>query len=164
MIQTLLRAECCCVAGIKKGIVEVADVVVVNKSDGDLVPAARRIAAEYTSALKFMRPRSKVWRPTVTRISSLDQSGVPELWDTLSQFQHVTFTQGELTARREHQLKLWFWRHIRDHIMGRFQAHPALQRLLPDTERLVMRGLVTPGLAADYMLEAFLHNFNDIKS
>lgn len=54
-------------AGIKKGIVEVADIVVVNKSDGDLVPAARRIQTEYTSALKFIRPRSKTWRPCVSK-------------------------------------------------------------------------------------------------
>jgi LAO/AO transport system kinase len=58
-------------SGIKKGIVEVADVVVVNKSDGDLVPAARRIQTEYLSALKFVRPKSRNWRPTVSGLYSL---------------------------------------------------------------------------------------------
>ncbi|XP_005111521.1 methylmalonic aciduria type A homolog, mitochondrial [Aplysia californica] len=147
--------------GIKKGIVEVADYVVVNKSDGDLVPAARRIQAEYTSALKFMRPRSKVWKPKVTRISSLDKSGIPELWETLKEFKNLTLAEGELTARREKQLNLWFRSHIRDHIMGRFERQPHIQRLLPEMENLVTRALVTPGLAADYMLEQFLGGSGD---
>ncbi|CAL1527679.1 unnamed protein product [Lymnaea stagnalis] len=144
--------------GIKKGIVEVADVVIINKCDGDLMPAARRIQAEYTSALKFMRPRSRVWRPKVTCISSLEKNGIPELWNTLQDFQRSSFAAGELISRRERQLKLWLWNHIRDHIMGRFEKHSTVKSLMPMMEELVVKGHVTPGLAADYLLRQFITN------
>ncbi|XP_059144028.1 methylmalonic aciduria type A protein, mitochondrial-like [Physella acuta] len=142
--------------GIKKGIVEVADIVIVNKSDGDLLPAARRIQSEYSSALRFMRPRSKVWRPKVTKVSSLEKTGISELWEMQQDFKQATFSAGELTRRREKQLKLWLWNHIKDHIMGKFENHSSVKHLLPQMEDLVINGHVTPGLAADYMMKQFI--------
>ncbi|CAG5119901.1 unnamed protein product [Candidula unifasciata] len=141
--------------GIKKGIVEVADLVIVNKSDGDLMPAARRIQSEYISALKFMRPRWKVWKPKVTRISSIEKTGVEELWGTMQEFREKTLASGELISHREKQLKLWLWNHIRDQVMDRFERDPKVKALLPQVEHLVSKNRVTPGLAADYMLQLY---------
>ncbi|GFN83791.1 methylmalonic aciduria type a protein, mitochondrial [Plakobranchus ocellatus] len=142
--------------GIKKGIVEVSDVVVVTKCDGDLLPAARRIQSEYISALKFMRPRSAVWKPQVARVSALEKAGVSELWDLTQKFRQLRLDSGELITTRRKQLRLWLASHVRDHIMGRFQQHPRVRALLPDMEKMVMDGLITPGLAADYLLEVFV--------
>ncbi|KAH9513889.1 hypothetical protein Btru_031673 [Bulinus truncatus] len=139
--------------GIKKGIVEVADIVVVTKSDGDLLPAARRIQTEYSSALRFMRPRSKTWRPKVTRVSSLEKTGILELWEMLQDFRNDSLASGDLLSRREKQLRLWLWNHIRENIMGRFESQPKVRNLLPVLEDLVVKGHITPGLASDYMLQ-----------
>lgn len=141
--------------GIKKGIVEVSDVVVVTKCDGDLLPAARRIQSEYISALKFMRPRSRVWKPKVTRVSSLEMTGVSELWGLTQEFKQKRLESGEFLATRRKQLRLWLASHVKDHIMGRFHKHPRVHALLPTMEQMVMDGNITPGLAADYLLEVF---------
>ena len=85
--------------GIKRGIVELADIVVVNKADGDLLPAARRVAAEYTSALKFMPRKYKCWRPQVGMISSLNGDGLDGLWDLILDFKTEMINSGEFYAR-----------------------------------------------------------------
>ncbi|ESO88474.1 hypothetical protein LOTGIDRAFT_193351 [Lottia gigantea] len=145
--------------GIKKGIVEVADIVIVNKSDGDLIPAARRIQTEYISALKFMRKRSKVWKPKVTRISSFTKDGIPELWDTLSEYRKVMVESTEFTTRRQKQLKIWMWNHIKDNILDVFCENHKVEDKLPMLENLVMKGAVTPGFAADLLLRDFIQTF-----
>uniref|UniRef100_A0A0B7AUY7 AAA+ ATPase domain-containing protein n=1 Tax=Arion vulgaris TaxID=1028688 RepID=A0A0B7AUY7_9EUPU len=142
--------------GIKKGIVEVADLVIVNKCDGDLVAAARRIQSEYTSALKFTRPRWKVWKPKVTRISSHEKTGITDLWRMMQEFKQSALASGELMSNRENQLILWLWNHIRDHVMDRFEHDRKVKTLLPQVEELVLKNHVTPGLAADYMLKLFI--------
>ncbi|KAK7097166.1 hypothetical protein V1264_004182 [Littorina saxatilis] len=146
--------------GIKRGIVEVADLVVVNKSDGDLEPAARRIQAEYISALKFMRRQSKIWKPKVLRISSLTGMGVDELWDTMKKYRKLTTEAGELKAKRERQLQVWLWSHIRDRILQDFRRQPEVAEKLPELESMVRSGAVTPGLAADILLDRFFGSWN----
>jgi len=86
--------------GIKRGIVELADIVVVNKADGDLLPAARRVAAEYTSALKFMPRKYSCWRPQVGMISSLTGDGLDGLWDLILDFKSEMIKSGEFGASR----------------------------------------------------------------
>ncbi|CAH1268215.1 MMAA [Branchiostoma lanceolatum] len=141
--------------GLKKGIVEVADLVVVNKADGDLLPAARRIQAEYTSALKFVRPRSQVWRPRVIRVSSLTKEGIPKAWDRMTGFRSKTWNSGELDMKRRRQHRVWMWNHIQDSMIKLFRQHPRVQRSIDAMEGRVMRGEVTPGAAADALLREF---------
>ncbi|KAK6975675.1 methylmalonic aciduria type A protein mitochondrial [Biomphalaria glabrata] len=100
-----------------------------------------------------MRSRSKAWRPKVTKVSALEKTGISELWEMMQDFRESTLLCGELLSRRERQLKLWLWNHIRDHIMGRFERQPKVKSMLPVLEDLVVKGHVTPGLAADYMLQ-----------
>ncbi|XP_064608688.1 methylmalonic aciduria type A protein, mitochondrial-like [Liolophura sinensis] len=142
--------------GIKKGIVEVADVVVVNKSDGDLVAAARRIQAEYISALKYMRHRSHTWTPQVTRISSVTKEGIPELWANMIDFREKMTESRELTKKREEQHKIWMWNHIKDNILDLFRSHPSVRRKVPELEYQVAKGVITPGLAADLLMKEFI--------
>ncbi|KAF3822343.1 hypothetical protein GH733_007717 [Mirounga leonina] len=92
--------------GIKRGIIEMADLVAITKSDGDLIVPARRIQAEYVSALKLPRKRSEVWRPKVIRISARSGEGITEMWDKMRGFQDLMLASGELMAKRQRQQKL----------------------------------------------------------
>ncbi|KAG7258874.1 hypothetical protein CRUP_014359, partial [Coryphaenoides rupestris] len=141
--------------GIKRGIIEMADLVVVTKSDGDLLVPARRIQTEYTSALKLLHKKSTTWIPKVVRISSQTGEGVPELWARMEAFRAATLGAGELQARRRAQQRVWMWSLIREDVLGRFRRHPAVRRELPRLEDAVTRGAVSPGLAADLLLDAF---------
>lgn len=141
--------------GIKRGIIEMADLVVVTKSDGDLIVPARRIQAEYTSALKLLRKKSKVWKPKVIRISSQTGQGIPELWDTVLQFQEAMLSSGELRVRRQNQQKVWLWNLIQENALLNFRQHPAVCAELPELELRVTHGDISPGLAADLLLKAF---------
>lgn len=142
--------------GIKKGIVEVADIVIVNKSDGDLVAAARRIQLEYISAVKYMRRRSSVWKPMVVRISSLTKEGIPDLWTDIETFKASAMQAGEFWHKRQKQYKVWMWNYLKSHIMDLFMKHPAVQGLVQEVEDKVARGEATPGQGADLLLKQFV--------
>ncbi|KAL2098366.1 hypothetical protein ACEWY4_007573 [Coilia grayii] len=141
--------------GIKRGIIEMADLVVVTKSDGDLVVPARRIQAEYTSALKLMRKKSRCWKPKVVRVSSQTGEGVADLWNTMLAFKSVGLNSGELLTRRRNQQKVWMWNLIQENALRHFQEHPSVAALLLQLEERVTRGEISPGLAADLLLKAF---------
>ncbi|XP_060782521.1 methylmalonic aciduria type A protein, mitochondrial [Neoarius graeffei] len=141
--------------GIKRGIIEKADLVVVTKADGDLVVPARKIQAEYTSALKLLRKKSKTWTPKVVRVSSQTGQGVHELWDIMLQYRDTMLSSGELQTRRREQQKVWLWSLIQENAMRHFQEHPEVRAALPEMERRVAQGDVSPGLAADLLLRAF---------
>ncbi|KAM4900391.1 methylmalonic aciduria type A protein, mitochondrial [Sylvia borin] len=141
--------------GIKRGIIEMADMVVINKADGDLVVPARRIQAEYISAMKLLRRRSKVWRPKVLRISAKTGEGVSDLWDKMTEFRDLALASGELVARRRKQQKVWMWNLIQENMLEHFRSHSAVKDKIPLLEEKVLRGVLSPGLAADLLLKAF---------
>uniref|UniRef100_A0A1A8C179 Methylmalonic aciduria (Cobalamin deficiency) cblA type n=1 Tax=Nothobranchius kadleci TaxID=1051664 RepID=A0A1A8C179_NOTKA len=141
--------------GIKRGIIERADLVVVTKSDGDLVVPARRIQSEYTSALKLLRRNSKSWNPEVVRASSHSSEGIPEVWAKMESFRNTVLTSGELQGRRRAQQKVWMWSLIQENVLCHFQNHPSVREALPRLEERVTRGVISPGLAADLLLKAF---------
>ena len=103
--------------GIKRGIVEQSDLIVVNKFDGDLKPAARRVAYEYMSALKYIRPASKDWRPEVKLCSSLEGDGVAEVWERMTEFREKMVECGELEARRRRQHLRWMWSYVEERLL-----------------------------------------------
>ncbi|KAM9086659.1 methylmalonic aciduria type A protein, mitochondrial isoform 1-T2 [Megaptera novaeangliae] len=141
--------------GIKRGIIEMADLVAITKSDGDLVVPARRIQAEYVSALKLLRRRSGVWRPKVIRISARSGEGITEMWDTMKEFQDVMLASGELTAKRQKQQRVWMWNLIQENVVEHFRTHPTVRKRIPLLEKSVLSGALSPGLAADLLLKAF---------
>jgi len=142
--------------GLKRGIMEHSHLVVVNKADGDLVEAAFRMKYEYTSALKFMRPISKNWKPKVLRISSLTKDGLPELWDVMKEFHQTMIQTGEIYETRRKQQRVWMWNHITQHIIQVFRNDPKVKIHIRDIERQVELGLVTPGHAAETLLSYFV--------
>ncbi|XP_041116038.1 methylmalonic aciduria type A protein, mitochondrial [Polyodon spathula] len=141
--------------GIKRGIIEMADLVVVTKADSDLLVPARRIQAEYTSALKLLRNKSKLWKPQVTRVSSKTGEGVPELWAKIKEFHEAMLGSGELLARRSSQQRVWMWNLIQENALRHFREHPAVREQIPGLEQKVTSGVLSPGLAADLLLKAF---------
>ncbi|TNM85822.1 hypothetical protein fugu_008093 [Takifugu bimaculatus] len=142
--------------GIKRGIIERADLVVVTKSDGDLVVPARRIQAEYTSALKLLRRQSKSWNPKVMRASSQTNEGIPEAWAVMQSYQDAMLASGELQRRRQAQHKVWMWSLIQENVLLHFSNHPGVRGALPQLEEKVTKGAISPGLAADLLLKTFL--------
>ncbi|XP_063776671.1 methylmalonic aciduria type A protein, mitochondrial [Pseudophryne corroboree] len=141
--------------GIKRGIVEMVDLVAITKADGDLLIPARKIQAEYVSALKLLRKRSKTWKPQVVRISTKSGEGIPELWKKITEFKDTMFTSGELLSRRRSQQKVWMWSLIQENVLLHFRNHQAVKDRIPLLEKQVLAGVLSPGLAADMLLKAF---------
>lgn len=141
--------------GIKRGIIERAELVVVTKSDGDLVVPARRIQAEYTSALKLLRRQSKSWNPKVVRASSQTFEGIPEVWAKMEAYREAALASSELQGRRRAQQRVWMWSLIQESVLCHFQNHPGVREALPHLEERVTKGAISPGLAADLLLRAF---------
>ncbi|KAJ1556866.1 hypothetical protein HK096_010381 [Nowakowskiella sp. JEL0078] len=105
--------------GLKKGIVEVSDLILVNKADGDLLPAARIAQMEYTSALKFIQPIYKGWKPEVLRMSSVEKTGIEDAWKTMLKFYKTMEISGQMQKRRGYQRKVWMWRQVQDELLQR---------------------------------------------
>ena len=142
--------------GIKKGIVELADMIVVNKADGDLAPAARRAAAEYHAALGFLRPASASWKPPVLQCSALHQIGIDAVWERISAFREIMTGSGEFGEKRAQQAKTWLWSEVSGTLLARLREHPAVAERLQGLEKQVMAGTISPAAAARQLLDAFL--------
>lgn len=143
--------------GIKKGVMELADVVVVNKADsaGDARQRATRTAAEISSALRLVRAANAVWHPKTLLCSSLEKSGVDDVWATVREFEAVMKRCGAWTERRLAQKREWFDALVTEQLLRDFHASPAVAqaraRLLLDLEA----NRVSPGVAADELLRTF---------
>lgn len=141
--------------GIKKGIVEMADLVLVNKTDGDLKPAAKRIQAEYTSALKLLRRPSDVWRPRVYPVSALYNEGFEKVWWKMQQFREVMIKNETFHLKRKQQYNAWMWNYIEDNIMQSFVSNNSVKLELEKYEKMIENGEITPYMAADALLKIF---------
>lgn len=140
--------------GIKKGVLELADVVVVNKADGRHAIEAKAAARELAAAIRLIYPRETVWRPPVLTLSALEGDGLPELWDTVLKHRDVLTAAGIFDARRRAQQVDWTWSMVRDSVLDRVLTHPAVRRMRAEIERQVLDGELTPALAAQQILDA----------
>lgn len=143
--------------GIKRGIMELADLVVVNKADGDLAAAAGRAAADYANAVHLLRPKWRSWSTEVLACSALERRGITEVWDAVRRFRLAVEGSGELRAVRARQATAWMWSEIRDALLERFTADEEVARLLPSMEHDVATGRIAPTEAARRLLDAFTH-------
>jgi LAO/AO transport system kinase len=141
--------------GIKKGILEIADMIAVNKADGDMAVPARRAAADYRRALEIMKPASPNWRPPVQTCSALTGDGLSEIWDQIREHRTALVGSGEFNAKRRDQRIRWMWSTIRDRLMLNLDGNRAVREILPELERAVAEDRMTPGHAADRVLGAF---------
>lgn len=140
--------------GIKKGVLELADIVVVNKADGKHAIEAKAAAAELSSAIRLIYPRETLWRPPVLTMSALEGTGLTELWDTVLKHRDVLTQAGEFDARRRSQQVDWTWAMVRDAVLDRVHSHPEVKVIRAEVERKVRDGELTATLAAQQILEA----------
>ena len=140
--------------GIKKGVLELADIVVVNKADGDHLAEARTAARELSGAIRLIHPRETLWRPPVLTMSAAEGTGLTELWDTVERHRRVLSEAGELEARRRAQLVDWTWQMVRETVLDRVLSNPKVRKMRADVERQVKAGELTPALAAQQILSA----------
>src|SRR5262245_51254747 len=138
--------------GIKKGILEIADALAVNKCDGDTVARAERAAAEYRSALRLFRHVSANWDPPVLTISALEGRGMERVWATIEEHRARLGATGELAARRRAQQQEWLWSMLRDGLEEHFRGRADVRRLLPELEAEVIAARMTPTEAARRLL------------
>lgn len=142
--------------GIKKGILELADLLAVNKADGDNRVRALAAQKEYESALQYLPTRSTVWQPKVEVVSGLTGEGLDLLWQQITEHRAALIGAGELESRRQEQNLRWMWSLIDERLKERFLANPEVARSLPDLEVAVLEGRLTPVGAAEELLIRFL--------
>ena len=132
---------------IKKGIMEIADMIVVNKADID-VRAAQLARAQLKSALHLLRPASANWTVPVLTLSALHKDGVVEFWQQVEAYRKAMQASGEFEAKRRHQALAWMWEMIDSGLRARFRSHPEVKRQLPGLREAVEEGATTPSAAA----------------
>jgi LAO/AO transport system kinase len=142
--------------GIKRGVVELADLVLVNKADGELAAAAHRSAADYASALQLLRPHLPEWQVPVRAVSALEGTGIHEVWDDVAHFRAALEQSGTWSRRRAEQARAALWSEIGDSLLDHFRTAPAVAPLLAAVEAEVIAGTRTPTAAARALLAAFL--------
>ncbi|MFF1307113.1 methylmalonyl Co-A mutase-associated GTPase MeaB [Streptomyces sp. NPDC058307] len=141
--------------GIKKGVLELADVIAVNKADGPHERDAKAAARELAGALRLMHGKDAFWTPPVLSCSAREATGLDVVWERLEQHRTLLDSAGRLTAKRRDQQVGWAWTMVRDELLGRLHSHPAVRSLAPDLEQQVREGRLTATLAAERILEAF---------
>jgi LAO/AO transport system kinase len=142
--------------GIKKGVLELADVVAVNKADGPHELDCKRAARELAGALRLIGQPEGSWIVPVLTCSAETGAGLPELWSAIEQHQTRQRGSGELDQRRGEQQVVWTWDTVRDRLLDRMRASTEVRDLVPEIERQVRNGELPPSLAADKILTAFL--------
>jgi LAO/AO transport system kinase len=138
--------------GLKKGVVELADMIAVNKADGDNIARAKAAAAEYRAALHILTPRSPTWTPPVVTYSALTGEGIATLWEKVLDHREKLTESGEIAARRREQQVKWMWTMFDDTLRTRLRSDPALKDRLPQIEADVADGRLSPTLAIDEII------------
>jgi LAO/AO transport system kinase len=149
--------------GVKKGIMEVADLVVINKSDGELATPARHAASSVRQALQLSRPKTKYWKTKVLRCSALMNEGVPEVWDKVREYRHVMTNtidentlQSELIKKRSNQSSMWMLRQFQSMVLKTLDKDDSnLSILSKQLKRDLIAGHITPRAAASKLFDEF---------
>jgi GTPase len=135
--------------GLKKGIVELADMVAVNKADGDNMARAKVAAAEYRAALNILQPHSPTWSPPVVTYSALTGDGISGLWRQVLAHKKLMTESGELATRRREQQVKWMWSMLEERLTARLRSDPAVRGKLKTAEAQVAAGKLAPTLAVE---------------
>lgn len=135
--------------GIKKGLVELADMIAVNKADGDNLKRAKAAAAEYNAALHILAPRSEHWFPPVLTYSALTGDGIEALWEKILAHRTAMIACGDFETRRRQQQVKWMYTILEDRLHARLRSDPVIRAKVKQTEAAVANGRMTPAVAAD---------------
>ncbi len=142
--------------GIKKGVLEIADMIAVNKADGeDGKHRARAAAANYRSALHILTPRTQTWTPPVITISGLANEGLSDMWRQIELFRDKMNATGEWSEKRSRQQVAWLWSMLEDRLMHSFKNAPSVKTQLPQIEDDVKNGTLSPSLAVENLARLF---------
>lgn len=142
--------------GIKRGIMELADLVLINKADDGLKDLASRSVADYRNALRLLHPRSANWKVQVHTCSARDGVGIAEAWDLVLQHRSVHEASGELLERRSAQARDWMWSELNDSLLAALQSDPRVREQIPILEAEASAGRIPPTIAARQLLDLFL--------
>jgi len=140
--------------GLKKGVVELADMIAVNKADGDNVKRANAAAAEYRAALHILTPRSPAWSPPVITYSALTGTGIDALWEHVLAHRECLTKSGEYAARRREQQVKWMWTMVDERLTAKLKSNAAIKVRLPQLEADVAAGKLSPAVAAEHIAQA----------
>ncbi|MFY9686388.1 MAG: methylmalonyl Co-A mutase-associated GTPase MeaB, partial [Pseudolabrys sp.] len=135
--------------GLKKGIVELADMIAVNKADGDNIRRAQVAAAEYKAALNILVPQSASWTPPVVTYSALTSNGIDELWFQVTAHKEKMTATGELVTRRREQQVKWMWTMLEERLTARLRSDASVRAKLRQMENQVAAGKLAPTLAVE---------------
>jgi LAO/AO transport system kinase len=138
--------------GIKRGIMELADLVLVNKADGDQASIANQTVSDYRGALQFMQARTPSWTPKVDSCSALDNQGVDQAWTIIQAFRVALTQSGELETLRAQQAKAWMWAETAEALIADLRNHPQVKALVPELESAVLAGDMPAIVAAQRLI------------
>lgn len=141
--------------GIKKGIMELADAIVVNKADGDNLKRAKVTQGEYERMVEFIRPATEGWTTHAYRCSALKKTGLLELWAVMREFEKVTKQSGAFENRRKRQVIAWVKTMIDEHLHNLFYEDPVIKGRLPEVRAAVLAGVVSPSQAVAELIKTF---------
>ncbi len=141
--------------GIKKGVLELADALVVNKADGEQRTAAERTRAAHAHATSLLRQGAAGWRTPVLIASARTGEGIPEVWETVLAHRAQLEAAGELVRKRRAQAKAWLWKLVEEGLQASFRSHPEVAKRIAECERDVEALKITPAAAARALLESF---------
>lgn len=141
--------------GIKKGIMELADAIVVNKADGDNLERAKVTQGEYERMVEFIRPATEGWKTHAYRCSALQKTGLLELWAVMREFEKVTKKYGAFENRRQRQIIAWVKTMIDEHLHNLFYEDPVIKGRLPEVRAAVLAGVVSPSQAVAELIRTF---------
>ena len=139
--------------GIKKGLVELADMIAINKADGDNLKRAQRAAADYRGALHILTPRSEHWHPPVETYSALTGDGIAKLWQKILDHRNAMIASGDFAARRREQQVKWMWSMLEQRMLARLRADASTRARVKKIESEVANGRLTPSVAAGQIME-----------
>ncbi len=141
--------------GIKKGVMEIADAILINKAEGDNLPKARLARQQYLNALHMVKPRSAHWSVPALLCSALRGEGIAEIWETVCSYRKAMEDSGEFEDRRQKQAADWMWALVLDDLKTLFLHDKKVAGILPQVQEAVLAGITTPGAAAQRLLAVF---------
>ena len=141
--------------GIKRGVMELADALVVNKADGPNKAGALRAQKEYAAALKYLAPATKGWETKAYTCSALTGEGIPGIWAVIKEFETITKQTGVFEERRRRQAVDWVFFMIENYLKENFYRNPMVQKELPGIKERLLKGDLLPTGAAESLLKAY---------
>ena len=141
--------------GIKRGIMELADLVLVNKADGDQASLANQTVSDYRAALQFMQSRTPNWIPQVEVCSALNNQGVDKAWTTVQAFCNALTDSGELNSLRAQQARAWMWSETAELLISDLKQHRAIKSMVPELEQAVLSAELPATVAAQRLIEHY---------